>query len=61
MYDPLDNRYGMIRHDEIMREAEAYWRTKLEAEARGENFRERAPHRAGLFGWVVNLLTALHR
>jgi hypothetical protein len=62
MYDPVAiSQYGQIRHEELVREAEAYWRVELERKARGETFRAHAPRKAGPLNWITHLLTALHR
>ncbi|HLV35839.1 MAG TPA: hypothetical protein VKY59_12020 [Spirillospora sp.] len=62
MYDPIAiSNYGRERHQEYVREAEAYWRAELAREARGDNISLKRPRPANRLQHITRLLTTLLR
>jgi hypothetical protein len=62
VYDPITiNHYALLRHEELMREVDAFWEMKLAREERGEHLRPEMPRKTAPQRWVAQLLTALHR
>lgn len=61
MYDPLTTQYAQVRHEELMREVDAFWRMELARQERGENLPAETPRKSRPQQWVAQLLTALQR
>jgi hypothetical protein len=58
MYDPITiAKYGQARQQELLHDAEAYWKARLIQEERGQN----SPARRSRFQRAAHLLTMLHR
>jgi hypothetical protein len=61
MYDPLTNQYSQIRHEELMREVDAFWRMELARQERGEKLPAEAPRKASPLNRLTHLLATIIR